>query len=131
MLSQKLRLQHQYVSLGSAIKFGCRVHLYLLVVLHLVHLYWMNHILQAEMLFSWQKLIIPIEHVRSLSMYTYIYIHIYISVYIKIYVCIYVYIHIYICICKNMHNYVYAYKHIYIYVYIYVCTCIDIYIYTR
>jgi len=46
-------------------RFGCRVHLYLLIVLHLVRSYWVNHILQAEMLFSRQKIFILRERLMG------------------------------------------------------------------
>ena len=65
VLSQNRELQLEYASLGSAIMFECRVHLYLQFLLQLVHLYSMNHILQAEMLFFWQKIFIPREHLMS------------------------------------------------------------------
>ena len=69
VLSQKRELQLEYVSLGSAKMFGCRVHLNLQFLLQLVHLYSINHILQAEMLFFWQKIFIPRERLMSALWY--------------------------------------------------------------
>ena len=69
VLSQKRELQIEYVILWSAIMFRCRVHLYLQFLLQLVHLYSMNHILQDEVLFLWQKIFIPGERLLSTLWY--------------------------------------------------------------
>ena len=70
VVTQKLGIQLEYVSVGDPhMMFGCRAHLYLQFLLQLVHLYSMNHILQAEMLFLWQKIFIPRERLMSALWY--------------------------------------------------------------
>ena len=52
--------------LGKEIHTGvCRIHLYLQFVLLLVQLYSKGHILQNEMLFSWQNMLISRERLMS------------------------------------------------------------------
>ena len=65
VLSQKRKLQLEYVSLGSAIMFGWRVHLYLQFLLQLVHLYSTYHFYRLKCCFFWQKTFIPRERLMS------------------------------------------------------------------
>ena len=45
------------------------VHLYLQFLIQLLHLYSMNHVLQVEMLFFWQKIFISKECLMSAKSY--------------------------------------------------------------